>query len=139
MIKVHVYAENTHQTFIPPTNTYTYKELTMLQALYQVLGQGAGNAAVSEFKKDVILFLWNYQLQKKKIGKKKSDGDCDKSYKRKVGVLREPQGTRMIFGLEKAFWGHLAGLVYRAYDSCFQGCKFKAQLGHRAYLKKENF
>lgn len=76
---------------------------------------------------------------KEKYWEKKSDGDCDKSYKRKVGVLREPQGTRMIFGLEKAFWGHLAGLVYRAYDSCFQGCKFKAQLGHRAYLKKENF
>lgn len=42
MIKVHIYAENTPQAFIPPTNTYTYKELTMLQALYQVLGGGQG-------------------------------------------------------------------------------------------------
>lgn len=34
MMKVHIHVENTHQAFLPPTNTYTDKEPTMFQALY---------------------------------------------------------------------------------------------------------
>lgn len=82
-------------------NTYTYKEPTTFQALYQVPGCSSEGDRCDPF----LVELSNAEERcLKQTNKHTSTVTMTRA--KKVGMLREPWGTLTMFGLEKTFLEH---------------------------------